>query len=102
MADRLGNDYEIVNPNPDGPPFILDINHPYRFVFLDACQTGKTALWAEAFGIPGKMIAYNKIRNHLELASGGLGYELCGPDTPFVLVASGEPVYVGVFSSPVS
>lgn len=27
-------------------------------------------------------------------------YELCGPDTLFVLVASGEPIYAGTFSSP--
>ncbi len=31
--------------------------------------------------------------------SGYIGYHLCGPDTPFVLVASGERVYVGIFSS---
>lgn len=31
--------------------------------------------------------------------SGYVGYHLCGPDTPFVLVASGERVYVGIFSS---
>ena len=33
---------------------------------------------------------------------GVVGYHLDGPDTPFVLVISGEPIYVGVFSSPIS
>jgi hypothetical protein len=36
------------------------------------------------------------------LHSGDKIYELCGPDTPFVLVASGEPIYLGMFSSPYS
>jgi hypothetical protein len=35
-------------------------------------------------------------------ASGKAGYELCGPDTPFVLFASGQPIYAGVFSFPFS
>ena len=35
-------------------------------------------------------------------ADGKAGYELCGPDTPFVLFASGEPIYAGVFSFPFS
>jgi hypothetical protein len=34
--------------------------------------------------------------------SGVVGYHLDGPDTPFVLVVSGQPIYVGIFSSPIS
>ena len=34
--------------------------------------------------------------------AGVVGYHLDGPDTPFVLVISGQPIYVGIFSSPIS
>jgi hypothetical protein len=36
------------------PPGTNSVNHPYRFVFLDACQTEADFFWADSFGIPPK------------------------------------------------
>lgn len=38
----------------------------------------------------------------MRIGSGEFAYQLCGPDTPFVLIASGDPVYVGIFSTSTS
>jgi hypothetical protein len=37
--------------------------HPYRFVFLDACQTADDLFWANAFGILGPMTSLDVERN---------------------------------------
>lgn len=75
VSERLGNGYEIVEPIPEGAPFIRDYrNHPYRFVFIDGCHAGKTGIWAEAFGIPGGKISYAEIVNHSDRAQAFLGF----------------------------
>src|SRR5881397_2970359 len=73
VADRLGNDYEIVRD----PPILLDHrSHPYRFVFVDGCLAGGRGLWADAFGIPTKELKYAQLRNHPERAQAFLGFKV--------------------------
>jgi hypothetical protein len=43
VASRLGNRRRFLRA--------LEIQNPYRFVFLDACDGAKTKRWAQAFGI---------------------------------------------------
>jgi hypothetical protein len=55
VANQLGNNSSVTNAANWG--------HPYRFVFLDACDTADTRDWAHAFGILDTMtsaqLAYN-------------------------------------------
>jgi len=48
---ELGKTLDNHSPSGHDPHFI----HPYRFVFLDACETADTPGWAQAFGIPGRI-----------------------------------------------
>jgi len=33
----------------------IQLAHPYRFVFLDGCETATSVLWPQAFGIPARI-----------------------------------------------
>ena len=48
--------------------------HPYRLVFLDACETATDTLWAQAFGIP-KTLTYQQLSSHPEKAQAFLGWK---------------------------
>ena len=50
------------------------INHPYRLVFLDACQTGNGPGWANAFGIKDSL-TYNDVQSHPEKAQAFVGWK---------------------------
>src|SRR5262249_3428086 len=52
---------------------MLPDSHPYRFVFIDACQCGMKPYWARAFGIPDTMSSGDVIR-HPILARAFLGW----------------------------
>ncbi|HMP81737.1 MAG TPA: hypothetical protein PKA41_03405 [Verrucomicrobiota bacterium] len=75
VAEWLGNYGELVDPIPEGAPYIrMSRDHPYRFVFIDGCDAGKSSIWAQAFGMPANQIGYNQIRNHSERAQAFLGF----------------------------
>jgi hypothetical protein len=47
-------------PDPQPLPAFWKADHPYRFVFLDACHTAESPAWSETFGIP-RLITYNDL-----------------------------------------
>lgn len=51
------------------------INHPYRFVFLDACHSGDDEAWAKAFGMPPKLTTYAEVSQHSDRAQAFLGWQ---------------------------
>ena len=73
VAFRLGN-YSEIKVVPGAAFESTHLDHPYRFVFIDSCDAGKNAAWAKAFGIPGREMRYDDIKDHAERAQAFLGW----------------------------
>jgi hypothetical protein len=52
---------------------IIHRGHPYRFVFLNACETANDSGWADTFGIP-KTIKQSEVEDEPEKVQGFLGW----------------------------
>jgi hypothetical protein len=64
-GDIIGNTTLLGSPRARG--------HPYRFVFLDACWTGRVPLWAAAFGIT-ESVTYQQLLDRPERVQAFLGW----------------------------
>jgi len=74
VTERLGNSTSwFWTEGPGSFLFGRPPQHPYRFVFLDACWTGADPKWARAFGIK-KRITYSELASTPEKAQAFLGW----------------------------